>query len=45
MSQLDFADFFNQAEDPAPVPVAVPVAAAACEPLTPRAMPGLTALS
>ncbi|WP_275266761.1 N-6 DNA methylase [Pantoea ananatis] len=32
MSQLDFADFFNQAEDPAPVPVAVPVAAAACEP-------------
>ncbi|MFP3440628.1 N-6 DNA methylase [Pantoea sp. SIMBA_133] len=32
MSQLDFADFFNQAEDPAPVPVVVPVAAAACEP-------------
>jgi hypothetical protein len=32
MSQLDFADFFNQAEDPAPAPVAVPVAAAACEP-------------
>uniref|UniRef100_UPI00036C08DF N-6 DNA methylase n=1 Tax=Pantoea ananas TaxID=553 RepID=UPI00036C08DF len=30
--QLDFADFFNQAEDPAPAPVAVPVAAAACEP-------------
>jgi len=32
MSQLDFADFFNQAEDPAPVPVAVPLAAAAREP-------------
>ncbi|MGA4367837.1 N-6 DNA methylase [Pantoea ananatis] len=32
MSQLDFADFFNQAEDPVPAPVAVPVAAAACEP-------------
>lgn len=32
MSQLDFADFFNQAEDPAPAPVAVPLASAAREP-------------
>lgn len=32
MSQLDFAGFFNQAEDPAPVPVAVPLAASAREP-------------
>ncbi|OWY74844.1 N-6 DNA methylase [Pantoea sp. AMG 501] len=32
MSQLDFADFFNQAEDPAPAPVVLNPSAPACDP-------------
>ena len=32
MSQLDFADFFNQAEDPAPAPVVLNQSAPACDP-------------